>query len=117
MTALALQDSISQSSNHTKKYNTIVTQYGDGYIQRASDGINTQKEVWNILYDNLTSAQVVTLQAFFDTVGMFGVIEWAPPNEVEKKWIIDPDSEINFQDKAGDISDVTFSLRRIYDLG
>ena len=117
MTALVLQDSISQQSKHKKGYNTIVTQYGDGYIQRASDGINTQKEMWDILYDNLTNAELATLQSFFDTVEMFGVIEWAPPGESEKKWIIDPEKEIQFTVKAGDVNDVRFSLKRVYDLG
>ncbi len=114
MTALVLQNSISQSSSHTKKYNTLITQYGDNYIQRASDGINTQIEVWNLLFDNLDETEVGILQNFLDTVGMFGVIEWAPKGEDYlgspipiKKWIVDPDNEISVVTKAGNISETS----------
>ena len=120
MTALALQDQISQRSRHEKRYATLAVQYGDGYMQRASDGINPEQEMWNVRYDNLDRTQYQTMLAFFDTVKMSGVIEWAPTIEgspaIELKWVVDHESDIKINNKTGDFYDITFTLKRVYDL-
>ena len=120
MTALVLQDSISQMSTHSKSYTTLITQYGDGYIQRAVDGINTEVEVWSIVFDNLSASDYATMLSFLDTVKMAGVMEWAPTSDgspvVTKKWIIDPETDVTIVNKAGQIYDVSLTLMRVYDL-
>ena len=117
MTALPLTNLIIQTSQKTVKFTTITAQFGDGYLQRAGDGINQKKDMWSITYDNLDQTERDTLWVFIDLVQMSDVIEWQAPGDlVEKKWIIDPETEITEQAKAGAIYTVRFTLKRVFDL-
>ena len=117
MTALALTNLITQSAAKTAKYTTITAQFGDGYMQRAVDGINDKQETWSISYDNLNLTNRNLLWLFIEQVKMTGVIEWTAPGDLlEKKWVIDPEGTISEQAKAGAIYTVNFSLKRVFDL-
>lgn len=117
MTALPLTNLISQTSAKSFRFATIVAQFGDGYMQRATDGINQKQEGWNVVYDNLQTADRDTVQAFIDIVKMAGVIEWtAPGDSTEKKWVIDPQSVIGETAKAGDLFSINLTLKRVFDL-
>ena len=117
MTALPLQDFIIQSALKTVKYATIAAQFGDGYMQRAGDGINKKQENWSITYDNLDQTQRDEVWVFIEIVEQSDVIEWTAPGDLsEKNWIIDPETDINEQAKAGDIYTIRFTLKRVYDL-
>lgn len=117
MAALPLQDRITQTSAKSYKFNTIVAQYGDGYMQRAGDGINKKREKWSLMYDNLTQVQRDALALFIDQVEMSDTIEWTAPGDLtEKKWIIDPESEITEVAKTGDVYSLTFTIMRVFDL-
>ena len=116
MTALPIPGKIIQSAQKTVNFTTIVAQFGDGYMLRASDGINDKKEGWNITYDNLSSAERDTIWVFLDLVKMSAVIEWTAPGDlVEKNWVVDPESEIIEQAKTGDIYTIGFALKRVFD--
>lgn len=117
MVALAQQDRITQTAAKEVNYTTIIAQFGDGYLQRAGDGINKKKEAWSITYDNLNQTERDILWVFIEIVQMSEVIEWTAPGDlVEKKWIIDPETTINEQAKAGAIYTVSLTLKRIFDL-
>jgi phage-related protein len=117
MATLVLQNRITQTSSKTYKFNTIIANYGDGYMQRAGDGINKKRESWALIYDNLTQTERDTLATFIDSVGMNDTIEWtAPGDATEKKWIIDPESEIMEVAKTGDIYSISFTVKRVFDL-
>ncbi len=117
MTALPLTDFITQTAQKTVKFTTIAAQFGDGYMQRAGDGINKKQENWIITYDNLNQTQRDILWVFIEQVQMSDVVEWTAPGDIaEKNWIIDPASDINEQAKAGAIYTVRFTLKRVFDL-
>ncbi len=117
MTALPFTDLIIQTASKRVKFATITAQFGDGYMQRAGDGINKELENWSITWDNLNQTERDIIWAFIDVVQMSEVIEWQAPGDlVEKNWIIDPESEIGEQAKSGDIYTVSLTLKRVYDL-
>ncbi len=117
MVTLVQQDKIAQTSGKQVNYTTMIAQFGDGYMQRAGDGINKKKEVWTILYDNLNQTERDILWVFIEQVQMSDVIEWTAPGDLaEKKWIIDPESTITEQAKAGALYSVTLTLKRVFDL-
>ena len=117
MAALPLQDRITQTSAKTYKFNTIIAQYGDGYMQRAGDGINKKREKWSLVYDNLTQTERDQLALFIDQVQMADTIEWTAPGDLtEKKFIIDPESEVVEVAKTGDIYSLTLTIMRVFDL-
>ena len=117
MTALILPGLITQTSQKSYGFNTIIANYGDGYVQRAGDGINKKKEKWSVTYDNLTQVDRDSVAAFIDLVQMSGLIEWTAPGDLtEKKWVIDPETEITEVAKTGDIYTINFTLIRAFDL-
>lgn len=117
MTQLPLTNFITQTSAKAVRYSTIVAQFGDGYMQRATDGINQKQERWTLLFNNLEQTDRDTLQSFIDTVKMSAVIEWtAPGDATEKNWVIDPQSLISETAKAGNVFSITISLKRVFDL-
>lgn len=117
MTALPLTNLIVQSAAKSVNFNTLIAQFGDGYMQRAGDGINKQQEAWNITYDNMNQTERDVIWVFINIVEQTEVIEWTAPGDlVEKKWVIDPETEINEQAKSGAIYTVSFKLKRVFDL-
>lgn len=117
MAALPLQNRITQTSQKAYTFNTIVAQYGDGYMQRAGDGINKKREKWSLIFDNLTQTERDTLATFIDQVQMADTIEWTAPGDLtEKKFIIDPESEITEIAKTGDIYSLSLTIMRVFDL-
>jgi phage-related protein len=117
MTALPLTQFIIQSAQKSVNYATLVAQFGDGYMQRAGDGINKKQEMWSITYDNMNQTERDILWIFIESVQMSDVIEWTAPGDLaEKKWIIDPETKITEQAKAGAIYTVGFTLQRVFDL-
>lgn len=117
MTALPLTTYITQTAQKTVKFSTITAQFGDGYMQRAGDGINKKQEMWTITYDNLDQTQRNILWVFIEIVQQTAVIEWTAPGDLtEKNWVIDPETDIGEQAKAGAIYTVRFTLKRVFDL-
>ena len=85
MTALPLLNLITQSSAKTVNFKTITAQFGDGYMQRAVDGINDKRELWIIQYDNLNQTDRDTLWVFIDQVKSSNIIEWTAPGDSSEK--------------------------------
>lgn len=63
-------------------------QFGDGYMQRVSDGLNTVQEKWNVVWNNLTTDQSDTIRSFFEARGGVEAFFWtAPDSTTTKKYI------------------------------
>lgn len=78
---------ISYSSSGKNECRTIENTFGDGYNQRAADGLNTIAQTWEVTWEDVPTADIDTLEAFF--VARYGVIAflWTPPRQtVAKKW-------------------------------
>lgn len=117
MTALPLTNKITQTSAKSVNFTTITAQFGDGYMQRAIDGINDKKEAWNIQYDNLDQTDRDLVWVFIDFVKSTNVIEWQAPGDLtEKKWIIDPEGSVAEQAKSAAIYTIAFTLITVFDL-
>ena len=92
----------------------LETKFGDGYRQRAADGINTLEVVWNVEWPNITSAQADSLEAFFEAKAGWQAFLWTPRRKSApwvwtcNKWSRMPD--------VGDLTDMTATFRREFDL-
>lgn len=112
---LPLQNKISQSSAGGTSYKILVTQFGDGYSQRVPDGINYTHRRWTVLYENITAAELTTLNTFVDTVGNGQYFLWQPPGiAVTLKWILD--GEVRFTARSGNLYSVSLTANQVYDL-
>ena len=52
--------------------------YGDGYEQRAADGINNLPEKWNLTWKNRTSAEANKIVKFLEDQGGVTAFDWYP---------------------------------------
>lgn len=77
---------IRYDSSKTTEANVLEAGFGDGYTQRAANGINSLKDIWN-LNGNIDSTSADTLIAFFEARKGSESFGWTPPGEsVEKRW-------------------------------
>jgi phage-related protein len=64
------------------------TDFGDGYGQRVTDGLNALRDEWSVSWDALTESEAATMDAFLRARLGTQFFLWAPPGEtLAKKWI------------------------------
>lgn len=62
--------------------------YGDGYNQRAADGLNSVVATWDVVWEDVSVNDIDTLEAFFEAKKGYIAFLWTPPRRsVAKKWI------------------------------
>ena len=65
-----------------------VTQFGDGYQQRTTFGLNQEPKVWSLTF-NVKDSDADTIETFLEARGKDGAsFDWSPPDETATyKWI------------------------------
>jgi phage-related protein len=92
------------------------TDFGDGYSQRAAQGINNVDKIWNITSIPYSSSDAQTFDEFFRTHGGYTAFYWTPPGHSEplkftcSKWSLNGVQGSNLYYR------VTATLRREFDL-
>jgi len=78
----------SYSSQEAVDFKILEADFGDGYSQRAADGLNSKKTEWSIVWENRENADIALLYNFLiDKLG-YEAFYWTPPGEsVVRKWI------------------------------
>jgi phage-related protein len=115
MTALPLQNKISQESSLGAQFRTKISQFGDGYSQRTPDGINNKIDTWNISWKHISSIEKNNIVTILNSVGGHDVLTWTPIDEtVEKKFIISEGYSISTS--GGDVYSVSTTLKQVFDL-
>jgi phage-related protein len=114
MTALIYTDKISQSSQVGREYRVTKTKFGNGYEQRAKDGINNIVDSWSLTWSSLSQSDMTTLTTFFDGLNGVSYFTWqAPLDSASKKWIV---SKYNIQVLAGTRYSVNVTVEQVFDL-
>ena len=66
--------------NQQINMNVVTTEFGDGYNQRAVDGINATQYVYDLSWTHIDTERKETLRKFFlDTNGVTAFL-WTPPD-------------------------------------
>lgn len=113
--ALPLTAYISQASSASRNYRTLTIKYGNGYEQRAQDGINSIEDTWKVQWSNLSAANFATLTAAFDTAAGTDYFTWtAPGDSTSKKWVLT--GQMSKTAKSGNLYEVAATLRQVFDL-
>lgn len=60
------------------KFRILKASFGDGYEQRAGDGLNTRAQSWSLTF-NGTEAEVQPIQDFLDARAGVESFYWTPP--------------------------------------
>ncbi len=59
--------------------------FGDGYNQRAADGLNSVQDSWSILWRARADADIKTLTDFFRDKKGYEAFEWQAPGDTTIK--------------------------------
>ena len=112
--ALPLSTLISQSSSASTEFRTIKAQYGNGYSQRAPDGINNSVGSWDVSWENVTSGEFGTITTAIEAAKGADYFTWqAPGDSSTKRWIVEKYTKAAM---SGDIYSVSASLTQVFDL-
>jgi len=86
---------------------------GDGYFQRAPDGLNTLGRAYQVEWRGFDTADIDTLESFFEATEGVDNFDWTPPQGAAGKfvvedWVRDP--------AVFEIATLTASFREVFDL-
>lgn len=88
---MATFPAITASYGATKSSAPVVrrVQFGDGYEQRLTFGLNQNPKEWSLTWNNISEANADTIEAFLDARAADGAsFDWTPPDEVTAyKWV------------------------------
>ena len=65
-----------------------IVEFGSGYSQRATFGINQDPKVWSLSWENRTATVTNTIEDFLEARKGVESFNWSPPDEATAyKWI------------------------------
>lgn len=92
--------------------------FGDGYSQRAQDGINYLNEGWDLTFANRSFTEIFNMESFLETKGGVTSFTWQAPGETEVK-VICRDWSVNTLYHTGtnatSIGTLTAKFERVYE--
>lgn len=68
-------------------YRTLRVQFGDGYTQMASDGLNSARQVWPLEFVG-DETKIRAIKEFFDRHGGHKSFLWTAPMSDEASYVI-----------------------------
>lgn len=82
-----IQNKIAQDSVETLDQRHYTINYGDGYSQRASIGVNDYFNGWQLRVYPLTKSELSMFKSFWKSHGFIEAWDWqAPEDTSSKKW-------------------------------
>ena len=97
------------------KMRVLEAQFGDGYTQRAGDGLNVTQSEWNVVFNDLIDTEAETIRAFLEARAGVEAFYWTPPGEaVARKWTAS--SYAGPTPTAFDSNTIQANFREEYDL-
>ena len=114
--ALPLTSLLSTNSGKQTSFKTIKAQFGDGYSQRAADGLNSKVDSWSLSWPNLSSTDKETIITALDAVGGWDYLTWTPFGEsTEKKFIVKDGYSISYVE-GGAWFNVSTNIVQVFDV-
>jgi phage-related protein len=102
------------SSPCDTKARVLRTDFGDGYGQRAADGINNMPRTWPLKWENLTEADANTIENFLRARAGYVAFLWTPPRTgTALKWTCEAWSR---QPTEGNFVTMTATFNQVFDL-
>lgn len=75
------------SPGHDTEFKTLESNFGDGYTQAVAEGLNSERESWNLVWENEDIADVQTIKTFLKARAGYQPFYWtAPGEETPKTW-------------------------------
>lgn len=102
----------SRSFRKTKKTRVRVSSFGDGYEQRALDGINTIGQEFQLQFTNISISSAQDIDDFLDARGGLEAFYWTPTGDATQmlfkceEWDVEYSSHIS--------RSVTATFKRVF---
>jgi phage-related protein len=105
-------DASGTSGSH--QYRILKANFGDGYEQRAGDGINPKQSEYTLTWTRLSTTDAASIESFFDGLGGYESFDYTLPGEAAtKKFVCE---KFTKPYESGNLMGITATLRRVYDL-
>ena len=103
----------SYGATKTSQPTVASIQFGSGYEQRVTFGINQNPKTWELSWNNITEANADTIEAFLDERGGAESFTWTPPAEsTAYKWVCQQwNKQINYTGRAT----ITATFRQVFE--
>ncbi len=80
---------LSRGTRPTKKAKSRGATFNDGFVQRHSEGIQSAKQKWTLVWKNITEVQYAELWDFFELHEDGDAFLWTPLwQDTELQWIV-----------------------------
>lgn len=115
-TQLTLPD-IGVDFGFTQQMNSsvITTEFGDGYNQRAVDGINETRYTYNLSWTNIDTDRMRILRDFFLGTKCVTAFSWTPPDlETELLFTLTPNT-LSIVPVVHGIWNITATIAQVFD--
>jgi phage-related protein len=115
--SLPLTDKLAGSCSKHTSHKTIRAQFGDGYSQRAADGLNNRIDTWSLSWENLSASDKNTVVTALNAVGGWDYLTWTPFGEsTEKKFILKDGSYSQSHVEGGTYFTISTTIVQVFDL-
>ena len=104
----------SYGAQKSSKPKMRMTQFGDGYEQRTTFGLNQNPKEWSLTWQNITEANADTIETFLDARAADGAsFDWTPPDSATSyKWVCQQwDKTIPYTGRAT----ITATFRQVFE--
>jgi phage-related protein len=102
--------SYSTQINHKPRTKKAV--FGDGYVQRAADGINNAPEMWSLVFNAKTNSDADAIETFLKGKGGHAAFTWTPNGRSEIKVICE---SWNRSYAGSGLSNITMTFEQVFD--
>lgn len=93
--------------------NVRIAQFGSGYSQRTTFGINQNPKIWNLRWTASSNSNADAIEAFFDARGGVEAFDWTPiEDSTAYKWIC---REWQRTHVYADINEITATFEQVFE--
>ena len=79
---------IAGSAERGSQCRVLRAEFGDGYSQRAADGINSVRDTYAVSWEGLSRTDANTIDTFLRTHGGHTAFKWTPPGaSASRNWL------------------------------
>jgi phage-related protein len=114
MSALPYPEKIHYASSAAITDNVIIVEFGDGHSQRMENGLNAQRETWDIVWAALSKTEFQAAWATLKAAGAVNAMTWdSPLDGVTKKYVAVKDTRK--VQKVAHKWRLTLSIRQVFE--
>ena len=98
----------------SNKFRILKSTFGDGYNQRAGDGINTKEKKYTLSWNNLEVSEINAIISFLDGQAGYIAFNYTLPGDSSSQKFICEDYSETWQN--GNLKGVTATFELVFDL-